>query len=46
MLGYSKLDIQEIMEGLIGLEGTEMEVYRINRAIDFFDGLLTEGYAD
>jgi hypothetical protein len=46
MLGYTKTDFKEIISGLCGIEGTSEDVSAINKALDFFDGLLQEGYFD
>lgn len=46
MLGYTDKEIKAIIDGLCGIESTSETVASINKAIDFLEGLLEEGYAD
>jgi len=44
MLGYTEEDLRRFISNLVGIEATTEEVAKINEVIDFFDGLLSEGY--
>lgn len=46
MLGYKESDIREMISGLSGIQGTSDDVQSIEKVLDFFDGLLSEGYFD
>jgi hypothetical protein len=44
MLGYSKEEFNEILNGLCGIEANPADVEAINKAIDFMQGIWAEGY--
>jgi hypothetical protein len=44
MLGYTKEQFQDIISGLCGIEASGEDVSSINKALDFLEGLRTEGY--
>jgi hypothetical protein len=46
MLGYTEKEVKEIIGGLCGIEGTSEDVASINKAIDFLEGILEEGYVN
>ena len=46
MLGYTKTDLDEMISGLCGIEAKPEDVASINKALDFLEGLLAEGYFD
>lgn len=46
VLGYKKSDIQDMISGLCGIEGTSETVEDIEKVLDFLDGLLSEGHFD
>ena len=46
MLGYTKADLDEMINGLCGIEASAEDVSSINKAIDFLQGLWAEGYFD
>lgn len=46
MLGYTKEEFKDIISGLCGIEASGEDVASINKALDFLDGLLVEGYFD
>jgi len=44
MLGYTKEDLNEMIDGLCRIEASPKSVSSINKAIDFLQGLSVEGY--
>jgi hypothetical protein len=44
MLGYTDKDLQDIISGLCGIEASGEDVASINKALDFLEGLLSEGH--
>ena len=46
MLGYTATDLQEMINGLCGIEASPEAVASINKTLDFLEGLWAEGYFD